>query len=352
MFTQGKRKIIIKKRTISHENPTFIIAEIGINHNGNMQIAKNLIDEAKSCGADAVKFQSFKTDKLFTYITPGMTEEEEKKKQELFEFANKVELTEEMHYQLYEYCLKKEIFFFSSAIDIKSFKLLEEMNIPLIKIASCDIDNYPLLKAIAKSKIPVILSTGMSYLSEVFDAVQIFEDNKHYNLALLHCISNYPPAVSDINLNNLITLSNSFDYPIGFSDHTIDLHFSIAAVAMGACIIERHFTLDQNMEGPDQSASLNPEQLKSLVRMIREIEKAKGSFIKRPVKAELASIEAMRRSIVADIDIDKDTIIKEDMVELKRPAKGLPTKFLNMIIGKRARRKIFKDEIIQFSDIY
>ena len=351
MFIYNKRKLEINGRYISHEDPTFIIAEIGVNHNGDIEIAKELIDKAKFCGVDAVKFQSFKTHKLFTYITPGMTSEEINEKKNLFEFARKLELSEENHHELKSYCEEKDILFFSTSIDIDSFKLLRNINVPLIKIASCDLNNFPLLKTISKYNIPVIISTGMSYLSEVFDAVKIFEENNHKKLALLHCVSNYPPAVKDLNLNNLVTLSNCFEYPIGFSDHTMDLHFSIAAVAMGACIIERHFTLDQNMDGPDHHASLNPEQLTDLVRIIREIEKSKGSFIKKPVNTEKESIKNMRRSIVAEVEIPEDTIITENMVELKRPATGLSPKYLNIIIGRKAKRLIHKDEMIKFSDI-
>lgn len=351
-FTFKKRKININGKLIGYEFPTFIIAEIGINHNGDINIAKKLIDEAIKCGVDAVKFQSYKTEKLLSLPTVNITNDEKKANENLFKLIKHLELNEEMHYELKEYCNEKDIIFFSTVIDLDSLELLKKMKVPLIKIASCDLNNFPLLKEVAKSKIPVIISTGMAYLSEVDDTIRIFEEFNHKDLAILHCVSNYPPNISDLNLNNLITLSNCFEYPVGFSDHTIDLHFSLAAVAMGACIIERHFTLDHDMEGPDHKASLNPQQLKELVKKIREIEKAKGSFNKKPVEAEKKSIKIMRRSIVANIEIPNDTIINKDMIELKRPGTGLSPKYLDFIIGRRTNKTIHKDELILLSHLY
>lgn len=337
--------------TIGSEEPTFIIAEIGINHNGDMNIAKKLIDEAVKCGADAVKFQSFKLDHLFTSPTPETSEKERKTKEDLLKACVPLILSEDDHYQLKDYCKKKKIMFFSTAGDIESFELLKKLEIPLIKISSNDINNFPLLKTIAKSGIPTILSTGMAFLSEVDEAIRLFEDYNHKNLALLHCVSNYPPKIEDLNLNNIITLNNCFEYPIGFSDHTTAIHFSVAAVAMGACIIERHFTLDHNMEGFDHKASLDTQQFKEMVIRIREIEKAKGSFKKRPVDAEMTSIDNMRRSIVAKIDITEDTIITEDMLILKRPGTGISAKYIDFIIGRKPKKLIYKDTVILLSHL-
>jgi len=346
-----KKKLIFNEMTIGHEEATFIIAEIGINHNGDMDIAKKLIDEAIKCKADAVKFQSVKLNLLFTSPTPETPEEERKAKEDLLTICKPLLLTDEEHYEIKEYCDKKGILFFSTAGDIESFELLQKLDVPLVKISSNDINNFPLLKVIAKSKIPTIISTGMANLSEIDETIRMFESYDHTDLAILHCISNYPPKIEDLNLNNILTLNNCFEYPIGFSDHTTSIHFSVAAVAMGACIIERHFTLDHDMEGFDHKASLDPSQFKEMVQIIRELEKAKGSFKKGPVAAEMSSIEVMRRSIVAKIDIPEDTIITEDMLVLKRPGTGLSPKYLDFIIGRKSQKFIYKDTLIDLSHL-
>lgn len=342
----NKKNLSFDGVTIGPKESTFIIAEIGINHNGDMSIAKKLIDEAIKCGVNAVKFQSFKLDKLFTSPTPETPEDERKVKEDLLNACEPLVLSEEDHYTIKDYCDKKGILFFSTAGDIESFELLRKMEVPLIKISSNDINNFPLLSVIAKSGIPAILSTGMAYLSEVDEAIRIFESSSHFNLAILHCISNYPPNTEDINLNNIITLNNCFEYPIGFSDHTTEIHFSVAAVAMGACVIERHLTLDHDMPGFDHKASLDPQQFKEMAQQIREIEKAKGSFKIAPVAAEKASIENMRRSIVAKVDITEDTTITQDMIILKRPGTGLSAKYIDFVVGRKSKKLIYKDTVI------
>lgn len=342
----NKKNLSLNGISIGPEKSTFIVAEIGINHNGDINIAKKLIDEALNCGADAVKFQSFQLDLLFTSPTPESSDDERTSKNALLKACEPLVLSREDHYQLKDYSEKKGLLFFSTAGDIPSFELLKRLGVPLIKISSNDINNLPLLHAVAKSGIPTILSTGMAYLSEVDEAVRLFESYNHTDIALLHCVSNYPPKIEDLNLNNFITLNNCFEYPIGFSDHTTEIYFSVAAVAMGACIIERHFTLDHDMPGFDHKASLDPKQFKEMVKQIREIEKAKGRFKKGPVNAEKTSIENMRRSIVAKIDIPENTTITEDMLVLKRPGTGLSAKYFEFIIGRKSKKLIYKDTVI------
>lgn len=351
MTVINKKNLSLNGIMLGSNEPTFIIAEIGINHNGDMKIAESLIDKAINCGADAVKFQSFLLDLLLTSPTPETPENERKSKNELLKALAPLILSEEDHNNLSNYCENKGILFFSTAGDIPSFELLKRLKVPLIKLSSNDINNLPLLNTVAKSGIPTILSTGMAYLSEVDEAVRLFESYNHTDIALLHCVSNYPPKIEDLNLNNIITLNNCFEYPIGFSDHTKEIYFSVAAVAMGACIIERHFTLDHDMPGFDHKASLDPKQFKEMVKQIREIEKAKGRFKKRPVNGEKTSIENMRRSIVAKFDIAEDTTITEDMLILKRPGTGLSAKYFDFVIGRKPKKLIYKDTVILTSHL-
>ncbi len=335
------------------QNRCFIIAEAGVNHNGDINIAKKLVDKAKEAGVDAIKFQTFKADNLVTKQAPKA----EYQKQATgggnqFEMLKKLELSLEDHIALKKYCEEKGIMFISTPFDFESVDLLEKIDVPLYKVSSGDLTNLPLLNYIASKNKPIILSTGMANLGEVEEAVETIFQTGNDRLVLLHCTSNYPTAYKDVNLRAMLTMKEAFKLPVGYSDHTIGIEVPIAAVALGAKVIEKHFTLDRNMAGPDHRASIEPDELKMMVRSIRNIEKAMGDGIKRCNKSEEKSKFVSRKSIVAKHDIKKGQVITQDLIVYKRPASGLPPKFVKYILGKKARAEIRKDEVIDFEKVY
>lgn len=329
----------------------FIIAEAGVNHNGDINIAKKLVDKACDAGVDAIKFQTFKAENLVTREAPKADYQKDTTGDgNQFEMLKKLELSLEEHILLKEYCEKKGIIFISTPFDFESVDLLEKIDVPLYKISSGDLTNLPLLKYIASKEKTIILSTGMANLGEVEEAVQTILEIGNNNLILLHCTSNYPTAYEDVNLRAMLTMKEAFKLTIGYSDHTIGIEVPIAAVALGAGVIEKHFTLDKTMDGPDHRASLEPDELKMMVDSIRNIEKTMGDGIKRCNKNEEKSKFVSRKSIVAKVDIKKGQVITKELIDYKRPAKGLPPKVINYIIGKRAREDIKKDSIINFDN--
>lgn len=270
-----------------------------------------------------------------------------------FEMIKKLELSKKDHQELNEYAREKRILFLSTPFDEKSVDLLVEIKVPLIKVGSGEITNHPLLRYIAKKGLPIILSTGMSTLEEVGEAVFAIKEEGCENLILLHCTSNYPARIEDCNLLAMQTMADEFNVSVGYSDHTPGIYVPLAAVALGACVIEKHFTLDKNLPGPDQAASLEPYELKEMVRGIRMVEIARGSHIKEPVGAELNTKATVRRSIVAKVDISKNTVITEKIVIFKRPGIGIPPKDIDKILGKTILVDIKKDGLItkeMFSD--
>ena len=329
------------------ENRTFIIAEAGVNHNGDIKLAKKLINVAKDAGADAVKFQTFKAKDVVTQNAEKAEYQKETTGEgSQYEMIKKLELTEEDFMELADYAKEKDILFLSSPFDKKSVDLLDEITVPAYKIASGEITNFPLLKHIAKKGKPIILSTGMATLGEVEEALNVIRSEGVEDVILLHCVSNYPARIEDVNLRAMETLKQAFKIPVGFSDHTVGITASIAAVALGACVIEKHFTLDRKLLGPDHKASLEPNELKEMVKTIRDLEKALGDGIKRPTKDEVEIKRVARRSIVAKEDMSKGIIITEDMLDVKRPGTGIPPKYMEMIVGRKAKENIKKDEII------
>ena len=329
------------------KNPTFIIAEAGVNHNGDVDVAKKLIDAAKEAGADAVKFQTFKAENIVVKNAEKAKYQKVIAKEETqYEMLKKLELSDDDFKDLADYARKKDILFLSSPFDEESTDLLYELDVPAFKIGSGEITNFPLLKYIAKKEKPIILSTGMSSLGEVEEALNVIKSEGIEDVILLQCVSNYPARIEDVNLRAMETLKQSFKIPVGFSDHTLGITASIAAVASGACVIEKHFTLDRNLPGPDHKASLEPDELKEMVKAIRDVEKALGDGIKRPTKDEVAIKRVARRSIVAKIDILEGAIITEEMLEVKRPGTGIPPKYMDMIVGRKAKENIKGDEII------
>lgn len=333
-------------------NHVFIIAEAGVNHNGDINIAKKLIDAALEAGADAVKFQTFKTENLVTKGAPkAQYQKETTGGGNQYEMLKRLELNYEEHILLKRYCEEKGIMFISTPFDFESVDLLEKLHIPLYKISSGDLTNIPLLKYIAKLNKPVIVSTGMANLGEVENAVEAIRETGNDKISLLHCTSNYPTNYEDVNLNAMVTLKNAFKLPIGYSDHTVGIEVPIAAVAMGAEIVEKHFTLDKEMDGPDHKASLNPEELKHMVTSIRNIESAFGDGIKKCNENEEDTKRAARKSIVASRNIARGEVLSYENISFKRPGDGVSPIFINEIIGKKAACDINLDEFIYFYNI-
>ena len=328
----------------------FIIAEAGVNHNGSIDLAKKLIDVASNAGADAVKFQSFKAENLATKnAQKAMYQKETTNIEESqFHMLKKLELSTEMHKELISYCRNKKIIFLSSPFDHESIELLEDLGLEIFKIPSGEITNLPYLRHIGKLDRKIILSTGMSNIDEVRNALDILINSgtKKENITVLHANTEYPTPMEDVNLRAMVTIGKELDIKFGYSDHTLGIEVDIAAVAMGANCIEKHFTLDCNMEGPDHKASLEPNELKAMVVAIRNIELALGKNIKKPSKSELLNIQIVRKSIVAKTVIKKGEIFSEKNLTTKRPGGGTNPMKWDEIIGTKATKDYNEDELI------
>jgi len=343
--------------TVGKNNPIFVIAEAGVNHNGSLETAKKLVDAAKEAGADAVKFQSFTTENLVTAYAPKADYQKEttSEKESQFEMLKKLELKAKIFFELKEYCDKKGILFLSTPHTADTLEYLDKL-MPAYKIGSGDLTNIPVLEEIAKRQRPIILGTGMATLAEVHETVDAIKKINN-QLIILHCTTEYPCRREDVNLRAMQTLQKEFDYPVGYSDHTEGIDVSLMAARLGAVVIEKHFTLDKNMEGPDHKASLNPEELKELVTGLRNKnypeldEVVLGSSEKKPTETELMNAKVARKSIVANQDIAEGAIISRDMLSIKRPGIGIKPSELGNILGKRAALGIKKDELIKSSQI-
>ena len=335
------------------QEKVFIIAEAGVNHNGSIALAKQLIDIASKSNADAVKFQTFIAEEVVSTDAPKAEYQKQTTdaSESQLDMIRKLELSKEDHQKLMDYAAHKNIMFLSTPFDERSMDLLVELEVSLIKISSGEITNHPFLKYIAKMGLPIILSTGMSTLDEVAEAVSVIKEAGCEDLTLLHCTSNYPARVEDCNLLAMKTMADAFGVPVGYSDHTPGIYVPLAAAAMGACVIEKHFTLDKNLSGPDHRASLEPVELEEMVRGIRLVEKARGSPVKAPVESELEVRDVARRSIVAKVDIPTGTVITEDMLVFKRPGTGVAPKDSTILIGKIATQDINKNEMLEFEEL-
>jgi len=343
----------IGSRTIGDGEPCFIIAEAGVNHNGDINLARKLIDAAKEAGADAIKFQTFKAEEVVTPYAEkaGYQKETTSPNESQLEMIKRLELSKKDFEVLCGYAGEKGIIFLSTGFDKGSADLLERLGLPAFKIASGEINNFPFLKYIAAKGKPVILSTGMSTLKEVEEAVSVLRGDGIEKIILLHCVSCYPAKIEDTNLRAMETLKQTFDLPVGLSDHSSGVIMSIAAVALGACVIEKHFTLDKNLPGPDHKASLKPQELREMVGAIRDVEKALGDGVKRPVPAEEDIKMVARRSIVAITDIPEGSIITQEMLDVKRPGTGIKPSKLDIVIGKKAKKHIKSGELIAFANL-
>tara|TARA_B100000795_G_C22806225_1_gene445036 strand:- start:6840 stop:7838 length:999 start_codon:yes stop_codon:yes gene_type:complete len=328
---------------------TLIIAEAGVNHNGDINIAKKLIKEAALAGADLVKFQSFITSKGISKNAPKAKYQKELNPEESqYEMVKKLELSYDQHIELMESCKENNIRFFSTAFDIDSFEMLKKLGLNLIKVPSGEITNLPLLREFAKSNLPLIVSTGMADLGEIEKVISILqnEGTQIKNITLLHCNTEYPTPFEDVNLLAMKSMRIAFGLDVGYSDHTKGIEVPIAAVALGATVIEKHFTLDCNMDGPDHMASIEPKDFKLMVDSIRNIEKSLGSSIKKPSQSEFKNIAIVRKSIVAICKIKKGEIFSSKNIATKRPGTGISPMMWDDVIGKTAKQDFLEDEII------
>ena len=343
----------IADRLIGKGRPCFIIGEAGVNHNGDVNLAKKLIDAAKEAGADAIKFQTFKAEELVTRgaVKAQYQKETTSSQESQYDMIKKLELTGRDFEGLFDYAQKKGIVFLSSPFDKTSVDLLDELGVPAFKIPSGEITNFPLLKHIARKRKPIILSTGMSTLGEVEEALEVIRKEGAEEIILLHCVSSYPANIEDMNLKAIETLKYAFKLPVGLSDHSIGITIPIAAVALGACVIEKHFTLNKDLPGPDHRASLEPDELKQMIKAIRDVGKAMGSGIKIPTAEEEENKKVARRSLVANVDIPKGAVITEEMLDFKRPGLGIEAKYLGRIVGAIARASFRKDAMITWDKI-
>ena len=331
-------------------NRTLIIAEAGVNHNGDIKIAKQLIDVAADCGADYVKFQTFSADRI---VTKSADKAEYQKQssdssESQFEMLKRLELSVEMHLELIEHCKHKSIKFLSTGFDIQSVDLLVGLGLNLVKIPSGEITNLPLLRHIGSLDLPVILSSGMSTMKEIGDALLILEQTglPRAQITVLHCTTEYPTPMDEVNLRAMNSIRNTLGVAVGYSDHTLGIEVSVAAVALGASVIEKHFTIDRSLPGPDHKASSEPVELVAMVKAIRNIEVALGSDVKEPTMSEIKNAHIARKSILAGRKIEIGEILSASNLVVKRPGGGVSPMHWYQMIGQIASRNYLPDEMI------
>ena len=347
-----KNNLKIGNRSIGEKSPVFIIADAGVNHNGRLSLAKRMVDAAKKSGVDAIKFQIFKAEELATPQAPKARYQKKKSAGESqMEMLKRLELSEPDFRSLFSYCRKKKIIFLATPFDFSSVDFLVRLGVPAFKISSGDLNNIPFLTRIAKYRKPVILSTGMSSLTEVKEAVKAIYSAGNKQLILLHCTSNYPTSPADVNLRAMNTLKKEFNTMVGYSDHTAGREISIAAVVLGARLIERHFTLDKIMAGPDHRASLDVDELKRMVMEIRNVEAALGDGGKKIRRSEIEVKNAVRKSLVAQVDIPAKKTIRPWMLTLKRPGTGIEPKYFDCLIGKRLKKSVSRNQTLKWSEV-
>ena len=345
-------KVKIGDRYVGEGEPTFIIAEVGANHDKKLSQTKELIDVAVDAGADAVKFQVYSAETLYSRKTPQFSYLKElDATKSTYEVIKENELPRQWLEELAEYCQNKGIIFLASPFDREAVDQLYELGVPAYKWASFEIVDLPLLKYAAGKGKPMLLSTGMCNLADIQEAVHVVCSTGNKDIILLHCTSLYPTKLNQVNLRMMDTMKTTFHLPVGLSDHTLGTTIPIAAVARGACAIEKHFTLNRKLKGPDHPFALEPDELRQMVRAIREVEEGLGSPIKKMIPEEAEMAKLGRRSIIAKADIPKGTKLTEDMLIIKRPGYGIKPKFLDAVIGREAKRNIEKDEIITWGMI-
>ena len=350
MIQKSKESITIDGTKIGDKLNCYVVAEIGINHNGDIETAKKLIDVAVSAGANAVKFQKRSLYDLYREDALNDPNIESQGFEILVNVLKEVEFDKKEYEEILDYCHEKNITFLCTPWDIQSVDFLEKLNVPAYKIASADMTNFPLIKYAANTEKPIIVSTGMSSMEEIEKTVE-FLKKENTSFVLLHCNSTYPAPVEQLNLELIPILKKKFSIPIGYSGHEQGIIPTLTAVNMGACVIERHITLDNKMEGIDQAASLNPEKFAQLIKFIRESERAKGSSQKKMTRGEILQREVLGKSIVCKKDINEGDIFSEENIEVKGPAKGLSPQYYFEILGKKSHREIKKNNYVQSDDL-
>lgn len=341
------KRVKIGEKWVGEGYPTFIIAEAGSNYNGDKTLAKELIDVAVEAGADAVKFQTYSAETLYSRKTPKFSKDDMKP----YDLIKSIELPREWQSELAEYADKRGIYFMSTPFDYAAVDELEAIGVPAFKIASFTIVDLEFLKYVASKGKPMIISTGMASLGEIEDVLSTVKEVGNDDIVLLHCNSVYPTPVNIVNLRAMDTMRTAFKCPIGFSDHTLGITIPIAAVSRGANVIEKHFTLSRKMKGPDHSFALEPDELKEMVKGIREVESALGNGIKGRSEAEEEGYLKGRRSIIARRFIPKGTVITRDMLIIKRPGYGIKPKFIDIVVGREAKVDIEEDQWITWEMI-
>ena len=326
----------------------YIIAEAGVNHNGSFELACKLVDAAKNAGVDCIKFQTFKSEKLVSYYAQKADYQKSATGDgSQVDMLKKLELSYDEFIDLKKYCDRIGITFLSTPFDLESIDFLDSLDMPFWKIPSGEITNYPYLVALAKTGKPIVMSTGMCDLEEIREAIKVLTDNGVTDIKLLHCNTEYPTPFEDVNLIAMNTMKNEFGFEVGYSDHTKGIEVPIAAVALGATVIEKHFTLDRNMDGPDHKASLEPTELAEMVKSIRNVEMAMGNGVKEPSPSERKNKAIARKSIVAMKTINKGDIFTEENITVKRPGTGISPMKWNEVIGTEAIREFDEDELIE-----
>lgn len=334
--TPQSLSVRIGNRLIGAGAPVFVIAEAGVNHNGDLALARQLIDMAVEARADAIKFQSFHAETLVTPFSPKAEYQLQTTggEESQLEMLRRLELSRPAHRELQDYCHQRGIMFLSTPFDESAVDFLDQLEVPAFKISSGDVTDIPLLEHVAKKGRPIILSTGMSEMGEVREAVRAIREGGCDELVLMHCVSNYPANPADVNLRAMKVMSTEFDVPVGYSDHTTGTEVALAAVALGACVIEKHFTLDRDLPGPDHRISLEPPELAHMVEGIRKVEAAMGDGRKTRAASEADTARAARRSLTAARDISAGTRLTRDLIAIQRPGTGLSPALLSSLIGR------------------
>lgn len=331
----------------------YIIAEAGVNHNGSLENAKKLVDMAYACGADAIKFQTFKAEES-TGAFADKAEYQKKNdptQETQLDMIRKLELPFADFGIIQEYCQQKGIDFISTPDGEESLACLVDLDVPLIKIGSTEVTNLLFLEQVARTNKPIILSTGMATLGEVEKALEAMMKTGNDNIQLMHCTTDYPTAVEDVNLRAMVTLREAFRVPVGYSDHTLGVEAAVSAVVLGATCIEKHITLDKEMAGPDHKASMSPSEFAEYVKAIRNTEVLLGDGIKRPTKNEISIMQQVRRSILAKDDLKKGTVLDTNMFCYKRPGTGIAPEYADLLVGRVLKRDISKEETITWDDV-
>jgi N,N'-diacetyllegionaminate synthase len=341
--------IKIGSRLVGEGYPVFIIAEAGVNHNGQLSMAFELIDAAVAAGADAVKFQTFIAEDLATAeaFKADYQKQSTADSETQLEMVKRLQLSNADFEKLKKRCDELNIIFLSTPFDFQSVEFLDQLQITAFKISSGDLTNHPLLEIVGSKHRPVMLSTGMSELNEVAEAIEVVHASGNKEIALLQCVTNYPADAAEVNLRAMRTMREAFAVPVGYSDHTSGIEIALAATALGASVIEKHFTLDRRLPGPDHRASLEPDELQAMVVGIRKVESSLGNGIKVPAPSEATNALVARRSIVASRDIDPGSTLSRDAVSFKRPGTGLPPKMLKHVLGHTARIKVRAGELLR-----